>query len=232
MLKLKWDHSLNVAMHMEALAEHLSLNALQREEAYIAGLLHDAGRFQQYVQYHTFVDSRSEDHALMGCRVIHEQNWLHGLAPRSRKKILSAIAQHSRLNVSKTLDSATQQLVQMLRDCDKIDILRLVAGYYTDPEKARNHDIELDLPDAPELSSRVVETFLNGQLVNKTDLRTVNDFKVLQMGWINDLNFDWTGNNIQQAGYLREILGTLPESDAKRRISQTMAPWFALPRRQ
>lgn len=222
MLKLKYDHSLNVYGHMAALSQALDFDETEALEAQIGGLLHDAGRFEQYILYHTFVDSRSVDHAQLGCTVIQRERWLQSLNRTQEKRILNAIAQHSLLHIDSGLDEQTLMLAQMLRDCDKIDILRLVAEYYTDLGRKRHRGIELDLPDDPEISSKVVETFLGGQIVNKADLKTLNDFKVLQMGWVNDLNFAWTRQYIARQGYIVQIFNTLPESQAKTRISRAL----------
>ena len=49
--------------------------------AEIMALFHDIGRFEQYKQYRTFSDYRSEDHAALGVKVIKANRILNGFEP-------------------------------------------------------------------------------------------------------------------------------------------------------
>jgi len=85
----------------------------------------------------------------------------------------------------------------------------VVTAYYQDPEQRRNHALELDLPDSPDISKPVYEALMKGELVKMADLKTVNDFKLLQMGWIYDVNFPRTFQIVREKGYLEIIRDAL-----------------------
>jgi len=53
---------------------------------------------------------------------------------------------------------------------------------------------------------------MSGRLVRVNCLRTLNDFKLLQMGWIFDVNFPRTFQLVRERAYLKIIMDTLPTS--------------------
>lgn len=226
MLRLKWDHGLRVQAIMCDLAEALSLDPVHAVEAEVAGLLHDAGRFEQYLRYHTFADARSVDHARLGCEVVEREGWLNDLSVPSRSAVLGAIAVHNRKHFEPLPDPAAQRLALMLRDGDKLDILHLVTEYFSSGQEARNAGIELDLPDTPRLSDAVVQSFLDGHMVSMADLETVHDFKVLQMGWIYDLQFPWTRRQVRDLGYMERLYETLPDHPHRAAVGRRLVQWL------
>ena len=44
-----------------------------------------------------------------------------------------------------------------------------------------------------------------------TDLKTLNDFKLLQIGWIYDVNFGRTFQIVRERGYLERIRESIPD---------------------
>ena len=56
---------------------------------------------------------------------------------------------------------------------------------------------------------------MKGKLVQMTDLRTLNDFKLLQLGWVYDLNFPRTFQIVKERRYLEKIRQALPQSSSR-----------------
>ena len=100
-----------------------------------------------------------------------------------------------------------------MRDADKLDIFHLVTSYYRNNNSGRSAAIELDLPDNSDISEAVVENLKEGHLVSSKHLRTLNDFKLLQMGWVYDINFQPTFQMVHERGYLKAIRDSLPPSN-------------------
>jgi len=98
----------------------------------------------------------------------------------------------------------------MLRDADKIDIYKVVTEYYTSDEA--NETIGLDLPDNDHVSESIIENIMNRRTVDHKEMKSLNDFKLLQMAWVYDLNFQFSRNVIAQNGYLDIIYQTLPQT--------------------
>jgi len=101
----------------------------------------------------------------------------------------------------------------LIRDADKIDVLYVVTSYYQqyrdEPEKFM---IELEFPDEPGYSAQVVEGILSGRLIDYSELRTMNDVKLLQLGWVYDVNFPATLKRIKQRRFLEKLLDFLPRT--------------------
>jgi hypothetical protein len=69
---------------------------------------------------------------------------------------------------------------------------------------------ERELPDEPRLSPEVLEAVLNGQLVEYTRLRTLNDMRLCQLGWVYDMNFAASLARLRERGLLPQLLSFLP----------------------
>jgi len=180
-----------------------------------SGLLHDIGRFEQYRRYKTFFDFRSEDHAALGVKVIQTNRVLNGLEPATADMIVRLVGYHNRAALPVGEEKRCLFFLKLLRDADKIDIWRVVTEYYQNAENNRNHSIELDLPDIDQVSDPVYETLMNGKLVQMADLKTLNDFKLLQIGWIYDVNFPRTFQIVRENEYLETIRDALPQGSVR-----------------
>ena len=67
---LKISHTYRVAALCERIAKSLALPAGEVDLAWLCGLLHDVGRFEQLRLYGTFDDAKSMDHAAAGVQVL------------------------------------------------------------------------------------------------------------------------------------------------------------------
>lgn len=67
---LKIRHTYRVADISERIAVGLGLSAYDTDLAWLIGMLHDIGRFEQLKQYGTFVDADSIDHAHFGVELL------------------------------------------------------------------------------------------------------------------------------------------------------------------
>ena len=69
-IALKAVHTYHVAELCEKIAQSLSLDDDACLTAWLCGLLHDVGRFEQIRRYHTFSDADSIDHALLSIEIL------------------------------------------------------------------------------------------------------------------------------------------------------------------
>ena len=208
--EVKIEHSLQVSNEMEVLALHLGHDSTFITVAKTIGLLHDIGRFEQFESYQTFRDVDSVDHAALACEVINRNQLLDSLSNTESDQIHYAIAHHNKKEIPATESIEKDRYLKMIRDADKLDIWRVVCHHYQSED---GHEaIGLDLPDLPEISANVAKMVCDGELVHMHELKTLNDFKLLQMGWVYDLNFPWSHQAAYDRGYLQTIVETLPES--------------------
>lgn len=131
MVSHKVTHTMHVADNSAQIAKSLALSQNDIELAWILGLLHDFGRFEQFKQYGTFRDSESVDHAELGANLLFGEGYINrfiqvGLPKEELSMIEVAIRQHNKLSLSIDLSERTKLFSQILRDADKIDIFRVV----------------------------------------------------------------------------------------------------------
>ena len=201
-LEIKADHSRRVSREVVGIAKNLQLNNGEILLAETIGIFHDIGRFRQYVKYGTFSDSKSQNHAELGVEVLKENNILNDLSEESREIIYKSIINHSRAEIIPDKNEKVNFFSKLIRDADKLDIWRLITEYYMVKEQKKNKTLELELPDNDEISDDVLESIINKQVVMKDSMKTLNDFKLLQIAWLFDLNFNYSIKRLYDKKYL------------------------------
>jgi HD superfamily phosphohydrolase YqeK len=210
-IELKRDHSYRVWRNAADLGKSISLNENNQLIIETAGLLHDVGRFEQFRQYGTFSDKKSVNHGWLGVDVLKQKSILKELKEQEKEDIYTAIYHHNKKDLPK--DKSIRQLtfIKLLRDADKLDIWRVVTDYYCNNGET-NNTLQLDLPDKPRISKQNIEDLKEGRLVDLRNLETLNDFKLLQLGWVYDLNFERSYEILKEQGYLEKIFDSLPDT--------------------
>ncbi|MCK9176038.1 MAG: HD domain-containing protein [Desulforhopalus sp.] len=212
-INLKKEHTRRVCSEILHLGQQLGLNASELRLAEITALFHDIGRFEQFARYGTFVDGKSVNHAQLGVSILQEKKVLARLDDSVRDLILRIISYHNRA-VLPTEESATCLFFsRLLRDADKLDIWRVVTEYYQQKDQKTNTGVELGLPDTPVFSDAVIQNLLAGRIVDIKYLKNLNDFKLLQVSWVYDLNFIPAFQRLKEKGYLDMIRAVLPETE-------------------
>jgi len=214
-MDLKTEHTRRVCEAARDIGRSLDLSEEDLALAEACALLHDIGRFEQYRRYRTFADHRSEDHADLGVRVIRETQVLKDMDPVAADMILRAVQYHNRASLPEGEPDRFLLFLKLLRDADKVDIWRVVTDYYRHAEEHPSRTIELDLPDTDRVSDAVYEALMNGRLVRMADLETLNDFKLLQIGWVYDLNFHRAFQIVREKKYLEAIRAALPQGSPR-----------------
>jgi hypothetical protein len=214
-MDLKADHTRGVCEAIRDIGRSLDLSEEDLCLAEASGLLHDIGRFEQYRRYRTFSDYRSENHAMLGVKVIQANRVLDGLELAAADIIVRVVGYHNRAGLPVGEEERCLFFLKLLRDADKVDIWRVVTEYYQNAGNNRNKTIELDLPDIDRVSAPVYEALVNGKLVQMADLKTLHDFKLLQIGWIYDVSFPRTFQIVREKKYLEKIRDALPQESPR-----------------
>ena len=126
-VKLKIDHTYRVAALCARIARSLSLPPEDVDLAWLCGLLHDVGRFEQLRRYNTFIDSQSVSHAALSVQVLFDEGRIRDYVddPAEDALLCTAVEWHSAYRLPDGLDERTVMYCNILRDADKIDILRV-----------------------------------------------------------------------------------------------------------
>jgi len=119
------------------------------------------------------------------------------------------------------LDGECLLFSKLLRDADKLDIFNVLLDCYKrHRENPAEYKLEMDFPDLPEYSAEVVEAILNGQRFDYSKLRTLNDMKLLQLGWVYDVNFTATLKRIGKRKFLEKIVDFLPQTEDIEKVKE------------
>lgn len=134
-VKLKIGHTYRVADLCERIAKSEGMNENETDLAWLLGMLHDVGRFEQLKRFGTFIDAESIDHAALGADILFGSAKETGTAvPHIRDYIKesgvdslieTAVRVHSAYRIPADLDDGMKKFCNILRDADKIDILKV-----------------------------------------------------------------------------------------------------------
>lgn len=152
-IALKAEHTYHVAENADRIARSLSLQEGDVDLAWLLGMLHDIGRFEQVRRYETFNDAKSVQHAHLSCEVLFPEEYkaephffdempggrfgrLEDYVPElmlsdssevaeTRQLIDTAISLHSVFRLPAGLTEREKLFCNLLRDADKVDILRV-----------------------------------------------------------------------------------------------------------
>lgn len=210
-IRLKEEHTLRVVACMEELAAGEGLNEAETLLALSTALLHDVGRFPQYRRWRTFRDSESDNHARLSLEVIRNEGLLNHLAAEEVLLIEEAVRFHNLLELPERIASPTDRYIRLIRDADKLDIWRVFLDYYQTPETERASAVRLGFPDLPEVTPACLAALAEGRIVKLEQARVLNDFKLLQISWVYDLNCVTARRLLQERGYLTRLAATLPD---------------------
>lgn len=212
-LKLKEEHTRRTCGEMLYLAEELGLDANQKRIAEVIALFHDIGRFEQFVRYRTYNDVKSLNHCLLGLEVLQKTKVLEVIERKERELVEKAIEYHGRKELPGNLDGRYLLFSKMIRDADKVDVLYVVTEFYRkrrdEPESVI---LELEFSDEPRCSPEVVEDILQARRIDYSSLRTLNDMRLLQLGWVYDVNFVVTLKRIRERRFLELLFDFLPKT--------------------
>jgi hypothetical protein len=212
-IKRKIEHTGRVCENILTLAEFEKIGENGNRLAETIALFHDLGRFEQFMKYKTFIDSESEDHALLGVNILERMGILSHLSKEERNLILKTVEYHNRLEISECSKNSKELLfyLKLIRDADKLDILRITSETYEEGKIARNPVFEHYLPDTGGCSETIIKDILNKKMAKIIDVRNVNDLKLLRLSLIYDLNFPASLAILKEHKYLSTVISSMAE---------------------
>jgi len=178
--------------------------------AWLCGMLHDIGRFEQVRRYGTFSDALSVDHAQLGADLLFNENLLETFVPLPQQCMSAeelailelSIRSHSLFRIPEGLTQKEQAYCNILRDADKVDIFRVNCD--TPPEDIYN--VTTDGLRNSEVSPAVKQCFLNKTAVLRSLKKTPVDFLAGHICLYFELVYDISRQITWQQGYLQKML--------------------------
>ncbi len=210
-LTLKKEHTFYVLENAITIAQDLKLTDQELYITKLIALYHDLGRFYQYSKYKTFADRLSENHAYIAIKLLKKNEFFLKEHKDIQKQVLCAIILHNVAVLPQKLNKNYLLQCNIIRDADKIDILRVMAHHFTHslPEK---DSVLLHVKDEPnQFTPHILQQAINKEIIKYTDLKFANDFKLLLIGWFYTLNFSISKKLMVKSNMLNILLQSLPQ---------------------
>lgn len=193
-IKVKYHHSYRVKVLCEMLAKELKLNDRQIWLASVCGMFHDVGRFEQLTKHNTYDDFISFDHGDLGYDIfLNELSGQLDLTEEEKNIVAKAIKYHNKFSVENVTEEELL-FANILRDADKIDILYIYAninGFMTDGDG--------------EISQSCYDWFMQHKPIDRRIITTEREKIVLSLGFIWDINFEYSYKIIKDNKYYKKI---------------------------
>ncbi len=218
-IALKVAHTYRVAEVAERVAAAQGLPAEDVDLAWLCGLLHDIGRFEQVRRWDTFRDARSTSHASLGEDVLFGTRERLGTPvagagagvarirdfvddAREDELIRTAVSLHSDYRLPEGLDERTRLFCDLTRDADKVDILGTVQAGTPETLLGCTGDELLDSG----LSDEAVAAFDERRCMLRDDRSQPADFLVSFCCFAFELAFAESRRIMREQGYIYELL--------------------------
>ncbi len=220
-IRLKEDHTRRMCGDILLIADQLGLDDEQKMLAETAVLFHDVGRFEQFMKYHSYNDVGTEDHSLLGLKVLAENKVLDGLSQRNKEIIEEAIRLHGEKELPCGLDEETGLIAKLVRDVDKLDIYYVMISWLGDLRKNPQKYIGImGFSAENKYSKHIVKAVLDDKTIDYKELKTLNDMVIAQLGWIVDVNFVPILREIKRRRLLEQLVLFLPDTQDVREVMQ------------
>lgn len=240
-IKLKIDHTYRVAGLCQRIAESLGLSEPDVDIAWLLGMLHDIGRFEQIRRFGTFNDVQSVDHAEFGADLLFKEGLIRkfaegyyvecelaGLENQEAEQIIKnneyhnkdtgllemAIRQHNKYRVKEDLTERQRMFCDILRDADKVDIFKVNA----DIPMEIIYDVTTEELKSGVISKEVLESFYKRETVLKSVRKSAVDHIVGHISLLFELVYKESYRQAKEQGYVYKLLdfkSDVPEVNAE-----------------
>lgn len=203
-IKLKHEHTLRVVDFCGAIAESLNLSSSDIELVKLIGLLHDMGRFEQLKLYDTFKDFESIDHAKLGIEILLKNDYLNQYItnPEEKEILIQSILYHNKLRIPDEFNERIKLFCKIIRDADKIDIIKM---YF-------NQTLNI-ATNAGVINKKVMFSLINHEQVNLSDIVSDIDLYVCEVGFVFDLNYEYTLNYFYQNHLIIDLIDKIMDAN-------------------
>ena len=244
-VQLKVCHTYRVAELCEEIAKGQKCSQRACDFAWLSGMLHDVGRFEQLRKYGTFLDAKSVDHAGLSADLLFgniKENTMGAediCYPQALRmyveESLSAteclwmeqvVRWHSAYELPQEMSGRKAFFANVLRDADKIDILRV--NVETPLEQIYNVSTE-ELKNSV-VTPEVIEAFAERHTILRSLKKTPVDHIVGHIALVFGLVFPESVQIVRQQGYLDRILSFVSDRKETReqfvQLQEIVREWY------
>ena len=209
-VKLKVEHTFRVAALCDVITDSLGMAGYDKDLAWLLGILHDIGRFEQVRRYHTFRDALSVNHAELSADILFRDGLINSFinleegSTHSDDYFLTekAIRLHNVFQLPDDMTDRELRFATVLRDADKLDILRVNVetpriDIYNVPEDVF---LEADITDA------VYEAILQCKNLHRDMMKTPADLMLGHVSFVFGLVYPVSVRLMKEQGCLETVL--------------------------
>jgi hypothetical protein len=219
-LELKYRHSQRVSENARLIAQGLNLTPKEILMAEGCGLVHDIGRFPQYVRYGYFHDAVTVDHGQEGRRTLENEQIPRHFDAVEWERIACAVEFHNKKvsDIPTNLKDGSFFFLRLIRDADKLDIMDMVMKSVANDGFSNLSDMLPHIRTSRELTPAVVEEIIKTKTVSVNNLHTVTDFVAMLASWFYDLNYAPARALASDHHILQRIEQELPDTKDIRKL--------------
>jgi putative nucleotidyltransferase with HDIG domain len=188
-VEMKIGHVIRVAENCKKIAVDLSLTEEQIQLAELIGLLHDIGRFEQYIIFNEetkVVDNiKKFDHGEAGVEVLKKDDYIRKYIDEDiyDNVIYTAIYEHNKYELAKGLSKEEELFSKIIKDADKLDLIyESNEIYWKDSERIKQ-------VEEGKLSEKMLKDFYECKLADSRNKISETDQILRFASFIFDINF-------------------------------------------
>lgn len=203
-IRLKIEHTYKVAGLCQEIARSIQLPQTDIDTAWLIGLLHDIGRFEQLRRFNTFIDAKSIDHAAFGADLLFKDGLIRNFIKDCTSDTLleTAIRTHNAFRLPSGLDERTLMFCNIIRDADKIDIMRV--NIETSLEEIYNVTTKELRND--EISPEVLNSFYEEHATLRKYKKTSVDNLAGLISFVFELVYPYSIQEVDKQGFLYKMM--------------------------
>ena len=206
LIAYKLHHTYRVRDNIVRIATSCHLDERGMFIAEMIGLFHDIARFEQFYRFQSYDDRKTVNHGLYGKEVLMKEQVLQELEPKLQQLIWDCVAYHNVPSLPKDLDPELYYFTSMLRDADKIDIIKAMADIVPTMSPEEQDLWYLGRSRKNCISDKVYQNFMEQRVSLISDCTTVVDSQFSRLAWVFvDMNFRESIKMIEEGQYVDTI---------------------------
>lgn len=189
----KFHHTYRVVELTNQIAISLNLNEQEIYVANLCGLYHDIARFKQWTEYNTFFDKDLFDHGNEGYKILLDEKFVND--KQNLQIIIQSTKNHNKYAIDKELDEYTALFCKIIRDADKIDIM-----------KEQCNEIKENIII---LKKELLDSIYNREICKNEYIENDTDHILRMLSWIFDFNFKYSFQYLKQNNVIKNKFNLL-----------------------
>lgn len=196
----KYIHTLMVVRIMSMLCGKMMLNENDTRLALYIALFHDLGRFNEVVRQNEF-NNLKFDHGSYSNKILFNDEFIKkfDIDEKDYLIIRKAIYYHNKKDIGNDLNEKEEFFCKLIRDADRIDILRVLSF---------NKNLFEGIS-----SEEILDDYYNSGSIDIKKLKTRGDRVLLRFGFIKLFSFKESFEVLNETGYFEKYVNSIKVND-------------------